>query len=288
MLHKAYPGIAQHDCRSQNIIVQAGGGSGAFYRIKTRICELTMLTRTNCQTEEVELPCGETPSSECKIPDYLAKTYGWAYLSPRTMPWLDRNIVVSVILFFNARRLMRMAVEEFSPGQRVLQSACVYGDFSQQLLEKLGPEGRLDVVDVAPIQIENLRRKLPNVKNLHMHRGDASLPETYTMLKLPFDAVCCFFLLHEVPAKERASVVHNLLAAVKPGGKIVFADYHQYAPWHPLRPLMAFVFRYLEPYAGSLCASDISALSPLGNNFTWHKRTLFGGQYQVLVGQHQG
>ena len=248
-----------------------------------------MLTRTKCQNEATQDDKKASPvTGDNQIPDYLIRTYGWAYVNPRSVHLLDRDLVVSAILFFNARRLMKMAVDEFTPGQHVMQSACVYGDFTQRLLNRLGDDGKLDIVDAAPIQISNLKRKMPDAPNLHTHLGNVARTETFAALKTPFDAVCCFFLLHEVPAEERVKIVHNLLKAVKPGGKIVFTDYHQYAPWHPLRPVMAFVFRYLEPYAPSLCASDITAISPLGKNFSWRKKTIFGGLYQIVVGQHNG
>jgi hypothetical protein len=42
----------------------------------------------------------------------------------------------------------------------VLQPACVYGDLSPDIAAYLGPQGRLDVSDVSPLQVENCRRKL--------------------------------------------------------------------------------------------------------------------------------
>ncbi len=216
----------------------------------------------------------------------MARTYGWAYLNRRTLPWLDRPVVVSLILWGNARRLMRAAVAEFSAGQRVLQAACVYGDFSRLLASKLGARGSLDVVDVAPLQVENLRRKLADVPQVRMRVADLAVADVLKH-EPAYDGVCCFFLLHEVPAKERRTIVDGLLAAVAPGGRIVFADYHRPSGWHPLRPIMAFVFRWLEPYAPSLLAQEITALSPRAAGFDWHKRTLFGGLYQVVVGQHR-
>jgi hypothetical protein len=36
------------------------------------------------------------------LPDYLRDTYTWAYLDHRTLPWLDRPVVVSAILWGNA------------------------------------------------------------------------------------------------------------------------------------------------------------------------------------------
>ena len=51
-------------------------------------------------------------SSAHRLPDYLRNTYSWAYLDHRTMPWLDRPVVVSAILWGNASRLMDAAVRD--------------------------------------------------------------------------------------------------------------------------------------------------------------------------------
>ena len=141
---------------------------------------------------------------EPSLPDYLRETYTWAYLDPRTVPWLDRPLVVSAILWGNARRLMDAAVAEFTPGQRVLQAAAVYGDFSVRLARQLGPEGALTVVDVARIQVANTRRKLEAWPTARVLRADLTEPQGTT-----FDAVCCFFLLHEVPPHARQRIVEQ-------------------------------------------------------------------------------
>lgn len=234
------------------------------------------------KTFHADLSLMSSSSSGAGIPRYLARTYHWAYLSHRTLPWLDREWVVSAILWGNARRLMRAAVSEFRPGQRLLQAACVYGPFSRLLAEQVGEGGALDVVDVAPIQVANVTRKLAGLPQAKAHLGDLAAPDCVP--EEAYEAVCCFFLLHEVPPLERACIVNNLLGAVQPGGKIVFVDYHRTRPWHPLRPIMAQVFRWLEPFAPSLLDADISALSPRGAAFEWTKTTCFGGLYQKLVG----
>lgn len=221
------------------------------------------------------------PSSAAasKLPDYLRDTYTWAYLDHRTVPWLDSPVVVSAILWGNASRLMNLAVAEFEPRQRVLQAAAVYGDFSQRLARRLGDAGQLTVLDVAPIQIANTRRKLAGWPQASAHVADLAEPVGEV-----FNAVCCFFLLHEVPSHARRLIVSNLLNAVEPGGRIVFVDYHRPRWWHPMRPVMAMVFRYLEPFANSLLADSIERLVPECAAFEWHKETYFGGLYQKVVG----
>jgi len=220
------------------------------------------------------------------IPKYLSRTYTWAYLDPRTLRWLDRPAVVSAILWGNANRLMRSAVAEFSAGQRVLQAACVYGAFSRMLADRVSASGALEIVDVAPLQLANARRKLAGLAHVVLRQADLSLPGC--LRADSHDAVCCFFLLHEMPEEERRRVVDNLLRAVRPGGKIVFVDYHRPRRWHPLGPVMAGVFRWLEPYAPSLFDHSIESRSPRAADFEWKKATCFGGLYQKLVGVRRG
>lgn len=219
------------------------------------------------------------PAVTPQLPDYLRETYTWAYLDHRSIHWLDRPAVVSAILWGNADRLMSSAVAEFAPGQRILQAAAVYGDFSPRLARQVGEQGSLTVLDVAPIQVANTRRKLHAWPHAHAQVADLTAP-----VGAVFNGVCCFFLLHEVPAPARRCIVANLLDAVEPGGKIVFVDYHRPRAWHPLRPIMALVFRYLEPFANSLLDESIETLVPETAAFTWHKETVFGGLYQKVVG----
>jgi len=239
------------------------------------------MTRTASKALSPTDPDLPAPSDH-RIPDYLEHTYRWAYLDPRNMKWLDRPLVVSAILWGNARRLMRAAVDEFAPGQRVLQAACVYGDFSGMLADRLGPAGDLLVLDAAQVQLDNLQRKLAGRSQVRARCADLATAEL-GVAPGSLDGVACFFLLHEVPAEARRRVVDNLLALVRVGGKVVFTDYHRPARWHPLRPIMALVFRWLEPFAVSLQHEDIAALSPRAAHFSWTKRTAFGGLYQQVV-----
>lgn len=242
-----------------------------------------MLARMEPMPPDPALRAAPHPMSDgVGIPKYLSRTYTWAYLDPRTLRWLDRPAVVSAILWGNANRLMRSAVAEFSDGQRVLQAACVYGAFSRMLAERIGAAGALEIVDVAALQIANARRKLAGLAHVVLRQADLSLPGCLSADG--HDAVCCFFLLHEMPEEERRRVVDHLLRAVRPGGKIVFVDYHRPRRWHPLRPVMAAVFRWLEPYAPSLFEHSIESRSPRAADFEWKKATCFGGLYQKLVG----
>ncbi len=213
-----------------------------------------------------------------QVPDYLRDIYTWAYLRPKSVRLLDRSSVVNTILWGNYPRLLRAALAEIRPGQRVYQPACVYGGFSQSIVEFLGSDGHLDVGDVAPVQVENCRRKLGDCKNLRvkLHNAAVKLPEVY-------DVVCCFFLLHEVPESYKRSIVDTLLDATQLGGKAVFIDYHRPHRAHPLKWIMSFANEMLEPFAKALWVNEISTYSSHPDKFSWSKTTYFGGLYQKVV-----
>lgn len=212
------------------------------------------------------------------LPAYLVDTYSWAYLRPRSLHLLDRHLVVNGILWGNYHALVRAACREFSQGDHVLQAASVYGNLSSRLATKLGAEGFLDIIDVAPVQVAHCRRKLTGHTNVRVRVADAAIPG-----KFQYDAACCFFLLHEVPDMQKRQIINALLAAVRPGGKVVFVDYHRPVRWHPLRPVMAAVFRWLEPYASGLVSRSIMEFADRAQDFHWRKETRFGGLYQVVV-----
>ena len=218
------------------------------------------------------------------LPDYLRTVYNWAYLTPWLASLLDRQVVVQAILWGNAQKLIDEVLSEIGPGQSVFQPAAVYGDFSRQVAGAIGDRGRLEVRDIAPLQVNLTRRKLADLPQAHVAWGDAGAPAETA----PFDRVACFFLLHEVPDDMKKRIAAAMLSLVAPGGKAVFVDYHRPRRWHPLKPLMRKVFERLEPFAFGLWEREIEAWAgPLAEDFTWRKRTRFGGLYQVVIAERR-
>ncbi len=225
-------------------------------------------------------PAPPCPAQAPAIPAYLSETYTWAYLSKLGCAVFDRQPVVSAILWGNARRLIRSVTAELQPGWQVLQPACVYGTFSADVAAALGPDGRLDVTDIAPIQVSLTRRKLAGVPQASVELWDAAESG-----RGPYDAVTCFFLLHEVPEDYKGRIVDALLGSVRRGGKVVFVDYHRPSGAHPLRPVMAAVFGALEPFATALWTREIRTYASQDDAFAWRKETFFGGMYQKVVAE---
>lgn len=227
-------------------------------------------------------PDQHQPSPE--IPEYLQKVYWWAYLHPNAVHIFERQWLVNLILWGNFARLRDMALAELGDetiNQRVLQVACVYGDFTQHIARRLGNQGSLDVVDVAPIQLDNLKRKLAADRRIQLHQQNAG---ALRFADASFDTTLLFFLLHEQPEDVRTATLAEAMRVTRPGGRIVIIDYHQPARSNPLRYLMHAVLRTLEPFALDLWRREITDFLPGKlRPASLSKQTYFGKLYQKVV-----
>lgn len=195
----------------------------------------------------------------------------------------ERQWLVNLILWGNFGKLRDAALAELGDvvTGRVLQVACVYGDFTQQLVRRLGVDASLDVIDVAPIQIKNLHAKIGSPARVH------ALLQDSTALQFDdasHDSTVIFFLLHEQPAEVRKKTIAEALRVTKPGGKLVFVDYHKPNASSPFRYLMVPILSTLEPFAMDLWRGEIMDWLPADANVAKiDKQTYFGGLYQKVV-----
>ena len=147
------------------------------------------------------------------IPAYLDTYYWWAYVHPQAVRVFERQWLANAILWGNYARLRDSALTEFDGtlNGRTLQVACAYGDLTSRLCERLpAHDGTLDVVDILPIQLDNLQRKLPASAPVRLHTMDSSALD---FADGRFDRALLFFLLHEQPRDVRERTL-----AVKSGG----------------------------------------------------------------------
>lgn len=217
------------------------------------------------------------------IPKYLEATYWWAYLHPNAVRIFERQWLVNLILWGNFARLRDAALHEMGDVIKgdVLQVACVYGDFTEHLVKRLGAGAHLDVIDVAPIQIQNLQSKLKNRQQVAVLRQDSSALQFADASK---DAAVVFFLLHEQPDAVRRKTIAEALRVTKPGGKLIFVDYHRPVATNPFRYLMVPILSTLEPFAMDIWRDEIVHWLPAGEAPAHvDKQTYFGGLYQKVV-----
>lgn len=218
------------------------------------------------------------------IPEYLEDVYWWAYVRPLSVRLLDRPWLINLYLFGWYRKLKDATFAEFghSLRGRTLQISCCYGELTPTLAARVAQSGgTLDVVDILPIQLENLARKLPQqapVRLLMMDAAALDLPTAY------YDRVLLFFLLHEQPQEYREATLREALRVLKPGGTIIIADYGAPSPWHPLRYTLLPFLRWLEPNARDLWQKELSEVLPQQMaGRAWRKESYFGGLYQMLT-----
>ena len=239
------------------------------------------VTADNTGQEAVQAVAMAPPPS---IPDYLQDTYWWAYLHPKSFWFFEREWVVNLILWGNMKKLTNAVLDEMElqPHSSVLQVACVYGDFSNRLASHLGQtQSRLSVVDVASIQINNIEKKLAVHDNVSVHHQDS------TCMSFPndsFEETVVFFLLHEQPEDARRKTIVEAIRVTRPGGRVIFVDYHGPKRSNPMRYVMKPVLSMLEPFAMDLWRKELPAFMPaeikpeqLSSDF------YFGGLYQKVV-----
>jgi len=223
------------------------------------------------------------PECDLKVPHYLTAQYWWAYVHPRAVWFFERQWLVNLILWGNYTRLRNAAMLELGDvlSGTTLQVACVYGDLTSQLVSRVtAGEGRLDIVDALPVQLENLRSKLPSgapARLLSMDSADLKMPQA------GYDRALLFFLLHEQPSHYRERTLSEVFRVVRPGGKIVIVDYALPHWWHPLRYLWRPLLAVLEPFALDLWHHDIDRWLPAAARGARRKQTFFGGLYQKVV-----
>lgn len=218
------------------------------------------------------------------IPDYLEKHYWWAYVRPWAVRIFEREWLINLILWGWYKRLRDAALAAFQDDVRgrTLQISCCYGSFTPSLVRHVKLDsGTLDVVDVAPAQLDNLRRKLPGHMPVKLMLRDS------TDLKLPdssYDRVILFFLPHEQPREARARTLAEAHRVVKPGGSILIVEFGKPKWWHPLRYLYLPFLAYFEPFAPDIWGHAASSWLPESwGKYDMRRESFFGGYYQKLI-----
>lgn len=237
----------------------------------------------NSYDQTVAASCAAVAKTLPDVPHYLQANYWWAYIHPHAVTVFERQWLVNLILWGNYKRLCNAVLNDYGHNLmgRTLQIACAYGDLTPRLAQRVAPDGLLEIVDILPIQLENLSGKLPEDLPIKLHCMDSA---ALAFPDASFDRALLFFLLHEQPQEVRERTLAEALRVVRPGGTLTIVDYAPASRLNPLRYFWMPVLDRLEPFARDLFTEEIDAWLPKSNGFvTVSDQRFFGGMYQMLT-----
>lgn len=227
------------------------------------------------------------PSDKNKIapvvPNYLPERYWWAYVRSGAVRFFDRQWLVNLILYgyYGKMRDETFAALGSDLSGNTLQISCCYGNFTPLLADKIKKQGgKLDVIDVLPVQLENLEKKLEPeapVRLFNMNASSLDIPDK------SYDRVVIYFLFHEMPQEYKEKTLSEAFRVLKTGGIIVISDFGKPAKWHPFRYFWLPFLGLLEPFAVSMWNNELEELMPEEmKKHKWEKKKYFGGLFQII------
>ena len=215
------------------------------------------------------------------MPWYLSRVYWWAYVDPRAITVFERQWLVNAILWGNFGRLRDAALDALGNPLtgRTLQIACVYGDLTRRLAHRIAPGGILDVVDVLPLQLANLRRKLPEghavawctptARHWNTNRKLRSCAAVLSSARTTCGGAAGDARAGAPRGAARRSPRHRRLSpAARPQSTVLAHGGHP---------------ETLEPFALDLWANEIETWLPETGRCRSPRRTFFGGLYQIVT-----
>jgi SAM-dependent methyltransferase len=186
------------------------------------------------------------------------------YVLPHSIPQEDERLTL-MSRMLDPQLFFRLGQAGVSPGWRCLEVAAGNGSVSAWLAGQVGATGQVVTSDIDTRFLERLA-----VPNLEVRRLDVTRDD----LGGPYDLVCGRAFLHHIPA--RSDVLRRLVAAVRPGGRIVIEepDFHPvlatdspamrafwqgWLAWSADQGIDYFVGRRIAPWLAALGVGDLAA-----------------------------
>ena len=116
--------------------------------------------------------------------------------------------------FADVARLLRVA-----PGETVADIGAGSGYYVVRLSPLVGPGGRVLAEDVTPSYLAALEKRVRDLPNVTVVRGE---PHDPRLLPASVDAAILVHMYHEIV--QPFGLLHNLAAAMKPGGRVGILD----------------------------------------------------------------
>jgi ubiquinone/menaquinone biosynthesis C-methylase UbiE len=140
-----------------------------------------------------------------------------------TIDRFRQNDVLTRIAFGGRRRRVYRRIIELSgamPGDQVLDVGSSNGYLVGMLARTVGETGHVTGADPSEAAIGNATRHAPpNADFTIATAQDLPLPDA------SFDVVTSTLALHHVPARQRAAAFGEMFRVLRPGGRLVVADF---------------------------------------------------------------
>ncbi|HEX6290577.1 MAG TPA: methyltransferase domain-containing protein [Herpetosiphonaceae bacterium] len=160
-------------------------------------------------------PAGEAPTNET---NGLSLAGGWRY---DLHEW-----VIDTCLFLGRGRALRQrtaTLARLHPGDQVLDVGCGTGTLALHVQRHVGSTGRVVGIDPGPEQIARARAKA--TRHHVPIEFQIGVIEQLAFPDQTFDVVLSTLMMHHVPASRKQQGLAEIARVLKPGGRLVIADF---------------------------------------------------------------
>ncbi len=146
----------------------------------------------------------------------------------KTLHWAGEYDLFTTLFGMGANARNSRAVIELAkvkPGDSVLDVACGTGNLTLTAASYAGPQGKVHGIDASPEMIDVARKKAARAGTGVVF--DVGLAEKLPFPDATFDVIISRLAIHHLPEELKHAAFAEMLRVLKPGGRVLIADFVQ-------------------------------------------------------------